>query len=34
MPKRLAALFTAEERTEMAKRYGWPGVRAPKEKSK
>lgn len=28
--KRLAALFTAEERTEMAKRYGWPGVRSPR----
>ena len=35
--KRLAALFTAEERAAMAERYGWTGVRAvdpPKEKSK
>ena len=26
--KRLASLFTAEERAEMAERYGWTGVRA------
>lgn len=35
--KRLAALFSAEERAAMAERYGWTGVRAvdpPKEKSK
>lgn len=32
--KRLAALFTADERAEMAKCYGWPGVRTPKEKGK
>lgn len=33
--KRLASLFTAEERAEMAARYGWIGVaETPKEKSK
>lgn len=30
--KRLASLFTSEERAEMAERYGWTGVRADKEK--
>ncbi len=31
--KRLAALFSTEERAAMAERYGWVGVKA-KEKSK
>ena len=29
--KRLAALFTAEERAAMAERYGWTGVRAKEQ---
>ena len=30
--KRLAGLFTAEERAAMAERYGWTGVRTEKSK--
>lgn len=32
--KRLAALFSAEERAAMAERYGWTGVRRQRRRSK